>query len=159
MSLLSLAGSIARGRAIAWGASACLAAAVAAFGAGAWLGARWEQGRQAKRNAISLRAQVDALGKQIDEYAAAIATASNDLTGAQQVLGAIAKETSDEIEQQHRAADIAARDLRAVLAARTDLERVRVGDDLLRRWNQANAGPYADPGASAGAVDAHSAGR
>lgn len=153
MSLLTIAGTVARGRAIAWGVAACMAAIVAAFGAGMWAGTRWEQGRQATRNVASLETQVDALAGQVGEYATAVAAASNDLTGAQQSLGAIAKETADDIEQRHRAAEAAARDLHAVLATHADLDHVRVGDDILYYWNQANAGPGAHSGAAAGAAD------
>lgn len=144
MSLLSLAGTVTRVRALAIGATAAAAVAAGALYYGVQLGREWERGD---------RAQIDvaALGKQIEAFAGALDKIALDNQAAQQALSDITRSTLDDLDRKRIIADRAARALDTALDARPDLADVRVGADLLREWNAGNAGD--DTGGATGAAE------
>jgi len=150
VSLLSLAGTMTKARALAIGAAACLALAAAALIGGINLGRQWERGKQAQLD-------VTALGRQIGAFSAALDIAARDNAAATASLAAIARSTADDLDSKRIAAERAARSLDRALDARHDLDGVRVGADILRAWNASNAAN--DPGAAAGAANTDPASR
>lgn len=145
----AMVGTVTRGRALAWGAVVAVALSAGTFATGVHLGRGWERGKRAQLD-------VAALGEQIAAFSAALAITATDNQAASASLAAIARSTADELDAKRIAADHAARDLDRALAARPDLDAVRVGADILRAWNQGNAGD--DTGSAAGAAEPDQAG-
>lgn len=122
---------------------AVLVAALLALCLGLWAGGAWRSGRQAvaqqaqdKKTIKDLTDAAQALRQQATEQASAYAQASTRLNAIAQGLEEY-RETNRQFEQQQRDA------LAALLAARPDVRDVRVGAELLRHWQQSNAGPAA----------------
>lgn len=119
---------------------------------GAWGGCAWQKGSTAIDQVDSLKAQRDADRKAIDALRQRAVNIASDYERANARLGAIARqleqdrEANRQFELQQRA------ELAQLLEARPDLRRVRVGPDLLRHWQQSNAGAAAASAATATAA-------
>lgn len=132
------------------GVRTLLIAVVLALATGLWAGDAWRQGRTAMAQQKADRQTIEDLKTTAETLRQHAVDASLAYDQASERMGAIAqqletdREANRRFEQQQRA------QLAQLLDARPDLRNVRVGADLLRHWQQSNAG-------SAGAATAATA--
>ena len=132
------------------GVRTLIIATVLALATGLWAGDAWRQGRTAMAQQKADRQTIEDLKTTAETLRQHAVDASLAYDQASERMGAIAqqletdREANRRFEQQQRA------QLAQLLEARPDLRNVRVGADLLRHWQQSNAG-------SAGATTATTA--
>lgn len=132
------------------GVRTLLLAVVLALVTGLWAGSAWREGRIAMAQQKADRQAIEDLKSTAEKLRQHAVDASLAYDQASERMGAIAqqletdRDANRKFEQQQRA------QLAQLLEARPDLRAVRVGPDLLRHWQQSNAG-------SAGATTATTA--
>lgn len=132
------------------GVRTLIIATVLALATGLWAGDAWRQGRTAMAQQKADRQAIEDLKTTAETLRQHAVDASLAYDQASERMGAIAqqletdREANRQFEQQQRA------QLAQLLEARPGLRNVRVGADLLRHWQQSNAG-------SAGAATAATA--
>lgn len=130
--------------------AAVLAVGIAAFAAGAWLGAGWRSGRDAIAERDDLRRQVAALDAAAVELRRRGLAVAQDFRTAQVRLETTAEGLSHDLASLDAAFAARMLDLESLVAAHPGWGDYRIGADGVLAWNAAAAGASLATAAAAG---------
>jgi len=138
----------AKAQLLPWVLGGIVAMVLAASAAGLWAGNRWAAGQHALEQNRELRTLTAQLASQIEQLHAAAADSVLAYDQATQRLDLVATQQEQDREANRRHNQALQARLEQLLDARPDLRQLRLGDDVLRHWNDGNAGPAAAPAAA-----------
>lgn len=113
------------------------------LGAGGFVAWKWTAGSQALQENAALRAQAQQWARIADQQRQSTLDQAAAFDAALGRLNAISQDREDDRKAIQQLGEDLRTDLAALAAARPDLRDVDLGNEFLRHWNKANAGPGA----------------